>query len=31
MLLGNEKGLQSYTAEDVKKRITSGLREQTGR
>ena len=31
MLLGNEKGLQSYTAEDVKKRIPLGLREQTDR
>ena len=26
-----EKGLQSYTAEDVKRRILPRLREQTGR
>ena len=27
MLSGNQKGLQSYTAEDIKKRITPRLRE----
>ena len=31
MLPGNQKGLQSYTAEDIKKRIPPGLRVQTGR
>jgi len=31
MLPGNQKGLQSYTAEDIKKRIPSRLREQTGK
>ena len=31
MLPGNQKGLQSYTAEDIKKRIPLGLREHTGR
>ena len=29
MLPGNQKGLQSYTAEDIKKRIHPGLREQS--
>ena len=29
MLPGYQKGLQSYTAKDVKKRIAPGLREQT--
>ena len=27
MLPGSQKGLQSYTAEDIKKRIPSELRE----
>ena len=27
MLPGNQKGLQSYTAEDIKKRIPPGLGE----
>ena len=27
MLSGNQKGLQSYTAEDINKRIPLGLRE----
>ena len=27
MLSGNQKGLQSYTAEDIKKRTPPGLRE----
>ena len=31
MLPGNQKGLQSYTAEDIKKKMPPGLREQTGR
>ena len=31
MLPGNQKGLQSYPAEDVKKKISPRFREQTGR
>ena len=31
MLPGNQKALQSYTAEDVKKRIPPGFREHPGR
>ena len=31
MLPRNQKGLQLYTAEDVRKRIPSELREQTDR
>ena len=31
MLPGNQKGLQSYTAEDIEKRIPLGLGKQTGR
>ena len=27
MLSGNQKGLQSYTAEDIKKKLPPGLRE----
>ena len=31
MLPWNQKGLLSYTAEDIKKRIAPRLQEQTGR
>ena len=31
MLPESQKWLQSYTAEDIKKRIPPGLREETGR